>query len=727
MRRFLTLLLLLVAVAGTVARSSAAAPTPRRPNILIILSDDMGYSDLGCYGGEIRTPNLDRLAANGLRFTQFYNTARCCPTRAALLTGLYSHQAGVGHMTQDRGADGYRGDLNRNCVTIAEALKPAGYSNYAVGKWHVTKYIKPEGPKDNWPLQRGFDRYYGTISGGGSYWDPLSLTRDNTQISPFADPEYRPKGRYYYTDAIADNAVRYVTDHQRQRADQPFFMYVAFTAAHWPMHAPEEEIAKYRGRYDKGYEAVRRARYERMKKLGLVDPRWPLPPAAGQWNEVSNKAWEARCMEVYAAMVDRMDQGIGRIVESLRKSGQLDNTLLLFLQDNGGCAEDTGRKPTGDYATRPDKPVFPAMRPEELQTTMIPKQTRDGYPTIQGPGGVPGTDGTFIAYGQGWANVSNTPFREYKHWVHEGGISTPLIAHWPARIRRHGELERQPGHLVDLMTTCVDVSGVAYPREYQGHAITPMEGRSLVPAFEGKQIQREAIFWEHEGNRAVRVGDWKLVAKGEKGSWELYNLAADRTELHNLAAEQPERVKQLTATWQAWAERAHVLPLNPREREARGDFSRKTRFELQPGDSLARGQAPFLPGKALQITAELEDPAGSGVLIAQGGSTEGYSLYLREGRPVFAIRRERQLTEVAGKETLPGGVVHLTAALKADGTLLLQVAGKEVASGKVPGLLTGMPVDGLQVGRDTMGAVGSYQAPFPYSGKIRRVTVETGS
>jgi arylsulfatase len=366
------------------------------------------------------------------------------------------------------------------------------------------------------------------------------------------------------------------------------------------------------------------------------------------------------------------------------------------------------------------------MRPDELQTTLIPKQTRDGYPVIQGPGAMPGPDGTFIAYGQGWANVSDTPFREYKHWVHEGGISTPLIAHWPARIRRHGELERQPGHLIDVMTTCVDVSGATYPREFQGHSITPMEGRSLVPAFEGKQIQRDAIFWEHEGNRAVRVGNWKLVAKGEKGPWELYDLSADRTELHDLAAAQPDRVKELAARWQAWAQRAHVLPLNPGARAGRVTFSKKTRFELQAGDALARTQAPYLPGKALLITAEVEDPHGSGVLVAQGGSAEGYSLYLRDSRPVFALRRGRQLTEIAGKEPLPAGPVRLSVALKADGTVVLQVNGREAATGKAAGLLTAMPIDGLQVGSDTAGAVGSYQGPFPFAGKIRRVTVEVG-
>jgi len=329
------LTLLCLAGLGGPARSQQAAP--ERPNVLIILSDDMGYSDLGCYGGEIRTPHLDGLAKNGLRFTQFYNTARCCPTRASLLTGLYAHQAGVGHMTEDFGHDGYHGDLGPRAVTIAQVLRPAGYRTYATGKWHVTKHVKPDAPKDNWPLQRGFDRYYGTLDGGGSYYDPGTLTRDNTALSPFADPEYQPK-QYYYTDAITDHAVRFVTEHRRDHAAKPFFLYVAYTAAHWPMHALPEDVAKYKGVYDRGYQPIREERFVRMKEMGLVDPAWGLSPLAGAWDKVPNKEWEARCMEVYAAMVDRMDQGIGRIVDALKASGQWENTLLLFLQDNGGCA-----------------------------------------------------------------------------------------------------------------------------------------------------------------------------------------------------------------------------------------------------------------------------------------------------------------------------------------------------------------------------------------------------
>jgi arylsulfatase A-like enzyme len=277
--RILVVLAVMTAVFTTAPNYAEEAT---RPNIIIILSDDMGFSDLGCYGGEIETPNLDRLAAGGLRFTQFYNTGRCCPTRACLLTGVYPHQAGVGHMMEDRGYDGYRGDLNRQTVTIAEVLRTAGYRNYVVGKWHVTKATKPEGPKDNWPLQRGFDRFYGTITGAGSYFDPGTLTRDNTMISPFADPEYKPS-LYYYTDAISDHAVRYIREHVASPEKKPFFMYVAYTAAHWPLHALEEDVAKYRGRYDGGYEPIRRARFERVKQLGLISPNWELTPQAGNW------------------------------------------------------------------------------------------------------------------------------------------------------------------------------------------------------------------------------------------------------------------------------------------------------------------------------------------------------------------------------------------------------------------------------------------------------------
>jgi len=285
-----------------------------------------------------------------------------------------------------------------------------------------------------------------------------------------------------------------------------------------------------------------------------------MSPQAGDWDNVKNKEWEIRCMEVYAAMIDNMDQGIGRIVDSLKRHNQFDNTLVLFFQDNGGCAETLGRRPRGKFTTRPENAPFAPMKADELQTTMIPKQTRDGFPIIQGPGVLPGPDGTYIAYGRGWANVSDTPFREYKHWTHEGGISTPLIAHWPQGIKARGELTRQPGHLIDIMATCIDVAGVAYPKTYKANKITPLVGKSLDPIFKGNMREgHDAIFWEHEGNRAVRAGQWKIVSKFP-GDWELYNIDADRSELNNLADKKPKKVRELAAKYDAWAARSHVVP-----------------------------------------------------------------------------------------------------------------------------------------------------------------------
>lgn len=556
--------------------TTATHAAPKQPNIILIMSDDMGWSDIGCYGGEIQTPHLDALAKDGIRFTQFYNTGRCCPTRASLLTGLYPHQAGIGHMMGDYGLDGYRGDLNRNCVTIAEALKPAGYRSYMAGKWHVTPYRgnELENPDtSNWPLQRGFDRFYGTIHGAGSFFDPNSLSRGNRYITPENDPEYQPEDTWYYTDAISDNTVRYIREHAQQHPDKPFFHYVAYTAAHWPMHALPEDIAKYEGKYDGGYTSTRANRIQRLKEMKLLPDHWEPAPMVGNWDEVENKEWEAACMEVYAAMVDNMDQGIGRIVQALKDTNQFDNTLILFLQDNGGCAEVFGRDQPVGPVERPDKPTLPPLGKDTLQTEMIPVQSRDGYPLRRGPNVMPGWyPEVEIGYGRNWANVSNTPFKEYKHWVHEGGVSTPLVAHWPAGISNDGDsfrstaegnLHDSPSHLIDIMATALDIAKAHYPAENEGNATKPVEGISLKPAFDGSSLERgNPIYFEHEGNRAVRDGQWKLVAKGVNGAWELYDMEADRTESTNLIQAKPELAEKMIAQYDAWAEHAGVVPFN---------------------------------------------------------------------------------------------------------------------------------------------------------------------
>lgn len=470
-------------------------------------------------------------------------------------------------MTRDAGHDGYRGNISHQTATIAEVVKESGYRTYMLGKWHLSHPIRPTGHSSNWPVQRGFEKFYGTIKGGGSFFDPSSLCRQNTFVTPENDPEYRPE-TFYYTDALSDNAVMFLQQHEAESPDKPFFMYVAYTAPHWPLHAPEKDIAKYKGKYDKGFAAVREARFERMRELGVIDRETRLSPQAWDWAEVEDKAWEARNMEVYAAMIDNMDKGIGRIVAQLEESGRLENTLILYLQDNGGCAEMMGRGVPRDQPTRQIKP----FQPDQLQPKVWPPmQTRDGRWVRRGPGVMAGPEDTYIAYGEGWANVSNTPFREYKHWVHEGGISTPLIAHWPAGVdqKRQGQLEPQAGHLVDIMATVIDVAGISYPAEFNGAKTKPLAGVTLQPAFRGRAIKRkEPIFWEHESNRAVRDGRWKLVAK-ENQPWELYDLKADRSELNDLAERHPRRVKALAAAWEAWAVRADVLPLGAWRGEAR--------------------------------------------------------------------------------------------------------------------------------------------------------------
>lgn len=706
-------------------RGLQTSGTNSRPNIIIMMSDDMGFSDIGCYGGEIQTPNLDSLANNGVRFTQFYNTARCCPTRASLLTGLHPHQAGIGHMMEDRGLEGYRGNLNHQCVTIPEALKSAGYRSYAVGKWHVTPghTARTLTNRFNWPLQRGFDRYYGTIHGAGSYWDPSALVRDNNLITPFNDPEY-PSQNYFYTDAISDHAVRFITEHARDHGSVPFFMYVAYTAAHWPLHAKEPDIAKYKGRYDSGYQAIRNERLAKQVKLGLLPSSTKPSPTVGDWNAVKNREFETRCMEVYAATIDCMDQGVGRILATLKQEGKLENTVIMFLQDNGGCAEPIGRGPNAPQ--RSAAPTLSPMSPAEFQFGSIPKQTRDGYPVRQGYGVMPGPKDTYISYGREWANVSNTPFREYKHWVHEGGISTPLIVHWPAGLPKAqaGKLVRDPAQLPDIMATCIEVAQASYPSTYKGNAITPLEGRSFLAAARGQPSTRDALYWEHEGNRAVRMGDWKLVAKGPQAAWELYNLAVDRTELNDLASQEPARVQAMSAKWNAWAHRAKVLPW-PWDNSDPNDAppSRKTSFKLGPSADLPRSEAPDYTDRGFSVNVRVDQCGSDGVLVAHGGDAHGWAMYFQGGDFHFVMNRNRQLEDISSRAEALRNATNIVATLSPDATLTVTADGKQIVQRPTRGLLRRLPVDGLQVGSDAAGTVGDYSSPFPFNGKIGEVTI----
>ncbi len=521
MRRFFFFSSLALCITAASLSAADQASASQRPNIILILADDLGFSDLGCYGSEIATPNLDALAAGGMRFTQFYNAARCCPSRAALLTGQYPHAVGVGHMCGDYKLPGYQTGLSDRCVTIAEAIRQSGYHTLMSGKWHVGM-----GPEHR-PLVRGFEHYFGILSGACNYFRPephRMLMLDDRQIEP-ADP------RFYMTDAITDHAVEYIDRYAGR--DRPFFLYVAYTAPHAPLHARPEDIARYRGTYRVGWDELRQRRYHRMIELGIIDSRWslsPRDPDAPAWGDVYNKDREDLKMSVFAAQIDRMDHGIGRIVEKVRARGIEKNTLILFLSDNGGCAEnlDEGK-----------------------------------------PGAPIGTIDSSIGYGPPWANLSDTPFRRFKRMTHEGGIATPLIAWWPSVITRGGQITHQVGHVIDLLPTILDVAGTGYPKSFQGRDIRPADGLSLLPVLQGRRREgHELLAWEHEGNRAVRCGRWKLVSHFP-GPWELYDLELDRTELHNLADKMPDKVRELADRYEAWARRCNVVPWETIPRRAR--------------------------------------------------------------------------------------------------------------------------------------------------------------
>lgn len=504
------------------------AAEPQRPNVLLILADDMGWSDIGCYGGEIPTPNIDALAKGGLRFTEFYNTARCSPTRAALLTGLDQHQTGMGILGEDPGqeapkdaAPGYTRFLNHNCVTIAEVLKTAGYHTYMTGKWHLGYH-----GEEKWPCQRGFDRYYGILAGAANYLKPTpprGLTLDNTPLPAPTDTNY------YTTDAFAQHMIDFIKE---QKDDQPFFGYLAFNAPHWPLNARAEDIAKFVGKYQMGWDELRKQRWQRELDLGLVKKEWGLSPRddlARAWDVLTDeqKRQMDYRMAVYAAEVYRMDYQIGRVMDALRQAGKLQNTVVFFLSDNGACAEPYKDLGGGRFedVNKPDK-----------------------YGAI--------------SYGVAWANASDTPFRRYKAQLYEGGIAAPLIVNWPAGLKaKTGSITDTRGFVSDIMPTILSLTGAKYPAEFKGNLITPLYGRSFAPVLTGGSLaQPEWMFWEHYNDRVARHGDWKIIGKIGTDKWELYNLSNDRTEQHDLAAERTDMVKEMAAAWEEWAKTHNVLP-----------------------------------------------------------------------------------------------------------------------------------------------------------------------
>lgn len=536
-------------------RGTKPAVPEKRPNVILILADDLGYSDIGCYGGEVQTPNLDYLASNGLRFTSFYNTSRCCPTRASLLTGLYNQQAGIGEMTTDRKAPGYRGYLTENTVTIAEVLKTAGYRTGMTGKWHVSNTIEQPtkeehlkwlnhqashpyfSPVEQYPASRGFEKYFGNIFGVVDFFDPFSLVNGTAPVQDVPT-------NYYHTDAINDTSVNYIREFTRD--GNPFFLYIAHTAPHWPLQALPEDIKKYEDTYKVGWDAVREARYKKMIDNGIIDAATtPLSPRVGKdltWDKNLDKEWDARAMAVHAAMIDRMDQGIGRIITTLRETGQLDNTIILFLSDNGASPENCMR-----YGPGFDRPG----------------ETRDGrkihYPVNKDS--MPGSQTTFASIGERWANVSNTPYQYAKAQSYEGGVRTPMIAFWPNGIKAKGGVTHHVGHVMDFMPTLLEITKARYPQEYNGRKISPYTGTSLVPALQNPAKSGDRrLFNEHFNARYIREGEWKLVSLANDTTWKLYRINQDESELNDLSKQHPEIVNKLATTWRIWANNHNVLP-----------------------------------------------------------------------------------------------------------------------------------------------------------------------
>lgn len=709
----------------------------QRPNIVVLFADDMGFSDIGCYGSEIETPNLDRLAANGIRFTHFYNTGRCCPSRASILTGLYPHQADIGHMAGDTGVQGYRDRLSFNAVTLAEVLGSAGYHTIMTGKWHLG--WRDEGC----PTARGFQHFYGTRGYIDSYYTVVPATEvyfGEKMVLPVTNKpvnHLHPDREWYTTEVFTDYAIHFMKE-VRKQDDRPFFLYLAYNAPHFPLHAKPEDVKKYRGRYRDGWKEFRQRRYQRLTELGIVNREWPLSPLdVPEWDSLSEQQRDDMDfkMSLFAAIVDRLDQNVGRVVQHLRDTGELDNTLLVFVSDNGGTKE------TGLFGIKGEKNTV---------------ANYDDWAKV---------GGWTSSYGQGWANLSNTPFRRYKRENHEGGVSAPCIIHWPRGVKTRGQsdnqtgrLVRSPAHLIDLMPTFVEVAGAEYPKEFKGHPIQPVEGLSLVPHFSATEslpvsLSHRLFYWEHEGNRAIRDGNWKLVGSRE-GPWELYDMGRDRTELNNLVEKEPAKVAELKSRWDAWAKRVNVL--TPDEFEAaRKAFRAKQKSQLprvrmeidgeerslanhgvkRDGGSwsfdgqgwldLDRKAAPNVAGrKTLRFAGTFESTSPNGVLVAHGGNRYGIAVYLKENRLVFAQVEDWKRSTVSSG-VLPAGAHLFEAVRHPDGRLVLKLDGRVVGECEGSVLLRN-PGDSLQIGADTVQPVGEYAVPNLFHGRISGLRISYG-
>ena len=708
-------------------------PAPARapvgaPNLVFIVLDDVGFADLGCYGAEIETPNMDRLAASGLRYTNFHTTAMCSPTRASLLTGRNHHSVGMGIIADwSTGFPAFRGRVSKRAALLPEMLRPHGYNSFAVGKWHLAplEHATPAGPFDYWPLQRGFDRWYGFYIGLTDHWHP-ELYEDNHAVETPTPPGY------HLSEDLVDRSIQYVRDQQAVAAERPFFLYLAFGAAHWPHQVPREYIDKYRGRYDRGWDVIREERFARQQALGIVPPDTQLPPRnpdVKPWAELSvdEQRVFARLQEAYAGFIDHTDAQIGRLLDALERDGLRDNTLIVLISDNGAS-------PEGNVGGSLNNRKHRTFEPDTFEEVLA------GYDLI-------GSEKAYNHYPRGWAQASNTPLKWYKRDVHGGGIRDVCILSWPARIADPGGLRDQYHHVVDLTPTILELVGIEAPREHQGVPQMPIHGVSLAYTLDdpAAPTRKEVQYYELAGDRALWHRGWKAVALHSPGTdfeqdrWELYHVEQDFSESRDLAAERPDKLRELIERWWAEAGQYGVLPLDDREwaRAAESAARRaRQRYVYRPGMPWIEPlSSPDITDRSYTITAEVELPDGGadGVILSAGAWFGGHVLYVKDGRLhyeyVYTLGDRRTMTS---SEPLPSGPCTLRYVFSRTGPRQgvgrLYVDEREVGSLELPRTwpLVGL-TSGLRCGRDGGTPVSeAYQAPFPFSGRLERVVVELG-
>jgi arylsulfatase A-like enzyme len=706
-----------------------AAPRDGSPNVLVIVFDDVGFSDLGCYGSEIATPNADRLAAAGLRYNNFHTTAICSSSRACLMTGRNHHAVGMGSVANwDTGFPGYRGHVAKSAGMLSEILQTAGYATFAAGKWHLTPLDETTaaGPYDQWPLARGFDRFHGVFT-GGSEWAPEYLIHDNHRVETPREP------RYHFSQDIADRMIGFIRDHVSTWPEKPFFSYLCFHACHSPLHAPREYIERYRGRYDKGWDACRAERIERQKALGIV-PREaqlaPRNPGVRAWDSLSRdeRRLAARLQECFAGMLEHADAQIGRVLDWLEHIGKRDDTLVMLLSDNGGTMDgrDLGSPNWHRHQNR--------LEDLPLQVALA------AIDEIGGPRSYP-------VYPAGWGQVSNTPLKRYKSQTHGGGVRDPLIVSWPTGIAERGTVRDQFHHLVDVLPTVLEVIGIEPPHDIKGVVQQPIDGVSLRYSFSSAQqpTPSRAQYFEMFGHRGIWKDGWKAVCHHERGTnfdddrWELYHLDADFSECDDLAEKRPDKLRELVELWWQEAEKYDVLPLDDRTMERYNvpkprPITSRDRFVYYPGVYLPTEGMPDFRNRSYTISAEVDLPASAeGVLVGVGDATIGFALFVKDGQLVHDYNCAGEHSVLRSSRLLPSGRATLRLAVTHTGNdaarVTLYLGNEEIGAAPIPRVLrASLHSVGLAIGWNAGHAVSdSYSAPFTFTGKIERVVVELGA